>query len=387
MGVLTWSELASLSLARQFPRVTGADVSAVVETLRRVGPLQTQTARSAFLGLAARAPGLTHATLTEAYESLAVVRGSSLRGTVHTSVAGQHPLLEATARLGQRTVWARLVPLGSHTLEDLWGALEEHAAGDWRTQAELVDAMVDWLVRHEGEELAQRARTQARSLFFSHAGLVRRPLRGGWEGQGLPGYRTARVLLGDGAERDRLVGDTGAAAARVVRLHLASYGPASRHDIAWWSGLGLRRVDAALEALAPELTVRPGPDGRDYWDLAEGVPDPVDDVGTRLLPEFDALVVGYDPRARDRFVDPAHLPLLWPSTNGLLLPPVLHRGQIVGSWRLEGSGRRRRLEVSVFPGCPGPTGQQLEEPATGVAAALAIEVTDVTVREHASPPL
>ena len=37
-----------------------------------------------------------------------------------------------------------------------------------------------------------------------------------------------------------------AAMAAVVLLHVRSHGPASRHDIAWWSGVGLREIDAAL---------------------------------------------------------------------------------------------------------------------------------------------
>ena len=42
------------------PEVEGRDAAAVAEAVRRVGPIQSQTARSPFLGLAARLPGVTH---------------------------------------------------------------------------------------------------------------------------------------------------------------------------------------------------------------------------------------------------------------------------------------------------------------------------------------
>ena len=132
-----------------------------------------------------------------------------------------------------------------------------------------------------------------------------------------------------------------------VQRHLASYGPASRHDVAWWSGLGLRQVDVLLEQL--DLTWHDGPDGRAYADVP-GSPAAREVPGVRLLPEFDALLCGYDPRARDRFVAPADNDVLWHRANGLMLAPVLVDGRIGGYWRLEGTGRARTLAVSSFPG-------------------------------------
>lgn len=138
-------------------------------------------------------------------------------------------------------------------------------------------------------------------------GLLRKPLKGGWQAQGAPGYRTASALLGD---RSAVLADPDGALDAIVRRHLSGYGPASRHDIAWWSGLGLRVVDAALARLAGQTTGQQGPDGRIYHDLLDvlAATDPPD---LRLLPEFDALLCGYDPKARDRFVSPKHYRRLW----------------------------------------------------------------------------
>ena len=68
------------------------------------------------------------------------------------------------------------------------------------------------------------------------------------------------------------------------------------------------------------------------------------------MPEFDAVLCGYDPRARDRFVSSAANEVLWHRANGYMLAPVLVDGRVGGYWRLEGTGRTKALEVSLFPG-------------------------------------
>lgn len=125
---ITWAELAARTLARQFPAISGRTVDDIGAALSAIGPIQAQTARSPFLGLAARLPGLTHETITAAYEELRMVRGSSVRGTVHCSTGADHAILDAVTRLGQRALWARTLRLAEASLEEVWGALEDYAA-------------------------------------------------------------------------------------------------------------------------------------------------------------------------------------------------------------------------------------------------------------------
>lgn len=381
----TADQLRRLSLARQLPRVRGRGVDAVVEAVRRIGPLQTQTARSTFLGIAARLPGVTHAVLTEALRSHALVRGSSIRGTVHTSTPEQHVWLERATRVGQRAVWARTLGLQRTSLEQVWSGIEEFATPSWREVEELRTHLTDWLVRHEGAAPDQLGTTLGRSLSFGHGGLVRRPLSGGWEGQGRPGYRAIAALLDEIGHPDAealahaRASHHDEAMAAVVRLHLRSHGPASRRDIAWWSGLGLREVDATLDLLGTEVEARPGPGGHYYWDLADGGPRPVADDVTRLLPEFDALLCGYHPRGRDRFVTPEQHAVLWNQQNGLLRAPLLHQGRITGWWRAEGGGRSRRFTVTPFPDAPVPATDELVRAVQDAATAMAWDVQEVSL--------
>jgi hypothetical protein len=217
-------------------------------------------------------------------------------------------------------------------------------------------------VAHEGRDPLDGQQV-GRYLAFGHGGLVRRPAGGDWTGQGVPVYRTLPPVVP-------------ATPADAVRLHLRCHGPASRHDVAWWSGWGLRVVDAVLDELG--LTGEVGPDGRTYVDLPDA-PEARSVAGVRLLPEFDALMCGYDPAARERFAAPAHLRRLWSGANGMVLPPILVDGRITGYWRSLGSARRRPVDVVWFARTRRPRKAELEEPVAALEAALGITVTGVTL--------
>jgi hypothetical protein len=375
--VLSWEELGALALARQFPGVAApGDAAGVADALRRIGPIQSQTARSPFLGLAARFPGVAHAAITAAYEDFAIVRGSTIRGTVHTTVPEQHALLEVATRRGQRSNWVRVLRVEAPAVDDLWASLEDFARDEWRTPAELLGHVTAWTAEHGGAHADALDNGQGRYLGFGHGGLVRRPLKGRWEGQGAPGYRTAAAVLGD---RSAVLADP-QSPDELFRVHLGAHGPASRQDLAWWSGLTLGAVDESLARLALDSVT--GPDGRDYVvDLADA-PPPRSLPGVRLLPEFDALMCAYQPKARQRFVTPEHHDLLWVGANGLVKPPLLVDGRITGYWRAMGSARRRPLEVSYFPGTRRPRKAELDEPVAALEAALGIEITTVSVARH-----
>ncbi len=363
-----WSDLAGLALARQFPAPDdGADVASM---LRRIGPIQSQTARSPYLALAARFPGTTLEQVSTAYDDLRIVRGSTLRGTVHTSTPDDHALLESATRIGQRTFWQRTLRPADVSLEQVWAGIEEFAWHEWRTPTELDEHLRGWLAAHDPEG---QPRIETRYLGFGHGGLLRRPLSGGWEGQGKPGYRAAAAVLGP---RDDVLGDPDAAMDELVRRHLACHGPASRRDLAWWAGVGLRVVDASLARL--DLPRDVGPDGLDYHDLPSQ-PAPAEVPGVRLLPEFDALLCAYDPPARARFVTPEHYQRLWSQDNGLLLAPLLVDGRLTGYWRLPGSGSRRTCEVAWFRGTRRPTKGELAGPVAAVEAAYGVTVTSLSV--------
>jgi hypothetical protein len=356
---LGWDDLAAASLARQFPE----DPGTVAARVDAIGDMQTQTARSAFIGLGARFPGTTHAEISEAYAAGAIVRGSTIRGTVHTASPRAYTVLAEATRVGQHSRWARMLGITEEQLATLWSSIEDFAR-EWRTPDELRAHVDDWLGRHAPGSLAAAAAGPGRYLGFAHGALVRRPASGEkWEGQGRPVYatfeRTGPVTLAD-----------------VVRLHLTAHGPSSRQDVAWWSGMPLAAVEEGLAGLG--VVEDEGPDGRAYLDLADA-PPPRDLPGVRLLPEFDALLCGYDSRARDRFVTPEHHRRLWNESNGMLLPPLLVDGRITGFWRAAGTARRRPLEVTWFARTRRPRRTELDAPVAALEAALDITVSEVSL--------
>lgn len=365
----TWESLNAMSVARQFPE---ADLP-VAELAGRIGPMQTQTARSAFLGLAARSTQATHGSVTAAYEAGDLVRGSALRGTVHTAVPPTQRVLDVATRLMMLRYWQRHLGLETTDgLVELWSAIEEHAA-QWRTPAQLRDFLAIELEQRFGAPTRSRLDDlPSHHLAVSHGGLVRRPLKGEWSGQGAPVYAAACSVTGLPLPPEEQ------ALPDLVRLHLRAHGPASRHDLAWWSGLTLTLLDSVVAGLGDEVVTEPGPDGRDYLDLRD-VPAPrtLDDV--RLLPEFDAVLCAYDPKARSRFVTPEHHQVLWNSANGLLSPPLLVDGRVAGYWRAAGSARRRPLEVTVLRGMRRPRSGELAEAVSRLESALDITVTEVSV--------
>ena len=278
-------------------------------------------------------------------------------------------------RLGQRTLWQRQFKLEQTTLEDLWAGIEDYARDEWRTPAELLNHVKTWVHEHDPDAGARLDTEAGRYFGFGHGGLIRRPLKGGWQGQGAPGYRAAAAVTGD---RQAILDDPDGSMDSLVRRHISCHGPSSRQDLAWWAGAGLRVVDASLERLADQVHDDTGPDGRTYHDLA-GVPPPRLPEGVRLLPEFDAVFCGYEPKARARVVTPEHHARLWTKSNGLIPGLLLVDGRVTGQWRLSGSGPKRPCEVTWFAGTRRPTRAELAGPVSAVEAAYAVTVTGLTV--------
>jgi hypothetical protein len=138
----------------------------------------------------------------------------------------------------------------------------------------------------------------------------------------------------------------------------------------------LRQVDTLLERL--DVVWADGPGGASYADIA-GAPAPRAVEGVRLLPEFDAVLCGYDPGSRERFVAPDDHRRLWNRSNGFMLAPLLVDGRVAGHWRIAGSGRSRSLEVTSFTGSRRPRKAELDEPIAALSAALDVPIGSVSV--------
>ncbi|ARC57654.1 hypothetical protein AS850_11285 [Frondihabitans sp. 762G35] len=164
-------------------------------------------------------------------------------------------------------------------------------------------------------------------------------------------------------ERDEALA---ALAARYARSH----GPATVHDLAWWSGLTVSDTRRAV-LLAGEAVAR----DRDGLLVAPDAPRPARPGSVRLLPGFDELLLGYSDRTAS--LRPEDLARVVPTSNGLFLATVTLDGRVRGTWRrtLVGSDGVD-VAVTLFPrgagDAPGAlSAEGLREAVADCAAAFA----------------
>ena len=368
----TLDQLRRATLRRQFPRVRGRGRAAVAEVVRRVGPIQSQAPRAPFIGVAARLPGVPYDAIAAAFEQHDVVKASNIRGTVHVCVREQFPLLDAVTRRTLAGGWRNVLRLPRDGVEAARAEIERWIGGDWRLESDLTDHMTSWLEANVSADAAAASKeSSGRFMLRGYSALIRRPASGAWDKRSPWLLRHAPPLLGTDPV------DADAALESLVRVHIGAFGPSTRDDIAWWSGEGLTRVDAAIARLGDEAVARPGPGGASYLDLTDPPTGGRADPGLRLLPEFDALVLGYHPKGRTRFLDAAHAESIWNRANGVFSAAVLSDGRLAALWRLVGTGRRRSFEAWPLPGESLPPESEFADPVEGLAQALDIEIGDL----------
>jgi hypothetical protein len=235
-----------------------------------------------------------------------------------------------------------------------------------------------WLADREATEAAEGPDVLSDSLIWGHSGLLRRPRDTRWEKRTDIYHRRARSLLPDLPDYD-----FASALTQLVRVHLGSYGPAVREDLAFFFGAGLAAVDDAVRRLGDEVLHVRGPNDEDYLDLTEPPRGGTSDPGLRLLPEYDGLLVGYHGRHRTRFLTEQQLPKVWAKVNGLFSPVVLYDGRLVATWKTITKGRRTDIEVTMLDPHPVLADGLFTDAIAATEHVLDLKITDLRVR----PPL
>ncbi|MCL1636117.1 winged helix DNA-binding domain-containing protein [Luteimonas sp. SX5] len=111
--------------------------------------------------------------------------------------------------------------------------------------------------------------------------------------------------------------------------YFASRGPATAHDLAWWSGLTLKDAQAAVDGAERQL-VGESIDGVVYWSSAAADLRAAAVQRVHLLPPFDEYLVAY----RDRSIplDPAFGPRVI-GLNGLFNASLISGGRVAATWK------------------------------------------------------
>jgi hypothetical protein len=351
--VLTLRDLNRATLARQLLLERAKlDVPAAVHTL---GALQAQRPRAPYVALAARLEGFEREDLSRALHDRTVVRATLMRETLHLVSAEDYPHDAVAMATYFRTLrpnhlpdgvdMKRVVELAAHAAEALAEPLE--ATSLRPILAQLEKEMAD-------DRVWRRVRSNAPILHVPGD----EPHAFGQRNR----FVAAAAWLGEleAEEADGVV--------RLVRRYLAAFGPATRADVAAFTGLAVATLAPALEALQPELEQLNDERGRELYDL-RGAPRPPAEVPAplRLLGEWDNVLLAHADRTR-MFDDETRGRVI--RKNGDVLPTILLDGVVAGRWWWRRKKDVATLEATPFVKLTKPERGELEQEAELALAVL-----------------
>jgi hypothetical protein len=160
----------------------------------------------------------------------------------------------------------------------------------------------------------------------------------------------------------------------LLRRYLSAYGPATLHDLAYWSGMSMKETREATALLDGELTSvqvgdKPGLIlSGDYHELAEGEP-PKESV--RLLPGFDPYLLGHSDKTP--LVSVEQYKRVY-RNQGWISPVVLVNGQAAAIWSSKRRGPLLSIEVEPLRKLPGRIRSMIDEEAASLGEFLGISV-------------
>jgi hypothetical protein len=319
-------------------------VASAREATRAVVGVQAQDVRAAGLALRSRVPGLERAEIERAD---GLVRTWTVRGTVHLHDEDDLPWLSTlTGPRNRRRFDGLMAKRGNlevarAMLGDLVAVLEDGP----RDRASLLAEL-----RARGHPDLGQQSVNIVIPWAAAQGVV----------LGLPDGRLRPASPPPPVEEDE-------ALATLAQRYLAGYGPATAADLASWSGLPLGLARRALAALGDGKVAVAG----ELWALPGMLHDePPPAPPALLLAAFDTIMLGH--RTRSPLVAGDDDRKILPG-GGMLRPVVLARGKAAGTWRLDGSGARRRTVVVEWFGRPAAR-RALEAEAGDVGRFLGVEV-------------
>jgi hypothetical protein len=138
-----------------------------------------------------------------------------------------------------------------------------------------------------------------------------------------------------------LLPDPASARVELVRRYLGAFGPATRADVAQWTGIRVMDIAPALEALEPLRRFR-NEAGRELLDLPRAPLPPANTPApVRFLPKWDSTLLAHDDRTR---VLPAEYRDVMIGGNGDVPQAILVDGLVAGTWSVS----KGRVSVQAF---------------------------------------
>lgn len=341
---LSTRELNRALLARQF--LLERSGLPLVQTIERIGGLQTQYAPSGYVGLWSRLRTFHRAALTRALEQRRVIQGTLLRSTIHMVSARDYWLFLVAVR-GSRQQWFRRIThkeFGELDMEAAAEILREQFANGPRRADDLKKRLVE--------------RGMPPVIWAGLSGwlhMVRVPPSGTWDLRRADLFELAEKWVKPEQHTEEL------AIEHVIRRYLGGFGPASIREIADWAGI----PHAKLLPVIGRLTLVRFRDerGKELVDLPRGpLPDATTPAPVRFLPTWDATLLVH--ARRTQILPERYRPLVFNTKTPHSKPTFLVDGSVAGTWRYE-SGR---VKVEPFEPLPAQVRREVDDEARRLAA-------------------
>lgn len=336
---LSLRELNRATLARQL-LLRRARLSPA-RAIERVAGLQGQWPPAPYVGLWSRVEAFRRESLARALARGDVLKATVMRSTLHLVSARDYELFVAALHGGEASPIRRdAIALADQAVEGVRALFAEGPKA--RTE------VMAWLAREHPAQVAEEFPWSTWFALCVRARLVHTPEGAAWTA------RSGRRLVVRPEAASEL--DPVAARVELVRRYLAAFGPASRRDVGQWSGMRMRDIDPALEALEPLRRFR-DEDGRELVDLPRA-PLPGEDAvaPVRFLPNWDNLLLAHDDRRR---VLPEDYRKIVIAVNGDVTQTFLVDGVVAGKWEVVNG----RVKLEPFAPLPRGVRRGVEEEA------------------------
>lgn len=338
MRVLTLRELNRTLLLRQL--LLRRERLGPARAIERLAAMQAQWVPSPYVGLWSRLEGFERAQLTRAIRREQVVKGALMRGTLHLVSARDYPLY-ATALRREVAPWSNGRAKPS---PELVAAIRAHVRSEPRTAGELLAFL-------EARRGPAAEVENLRDLAWLRHLIPLEPLPNTAEWGFTRGVRFRAASFRRPPLADAL--------AHLVKRYLAAFGPATRADLASWSGQLLKTLDPALESLRRFLDE----EGRELLDLPRAPLAGGDEQApVRFLSRWDELLIAHADRRR--VLPEKHV------VRKLVLagaPALLVDGFVAGTWRVDAG----RVVAEPFERLPRTTRREIRDEAARLEAFLA----------------
>jgi hypothetical protein len=318
-----------------------ARVSASVpKAIEQAGGLQTQYAPAGYIALRTRREGFRRDDLTKALQRKTVVQAWMMRTTIHMASRRDFWLFTAAIREHRRAGWVRGFRRPAREAAAAARKVARFLADGPKRRAEIVEALG-----------LDNPTWYGVGLWLD---LVRVPPFGTWEQPRADLYGLASGWLGDPPAVTEEEGVD-----HLVRRYLAAFGPASRADVASFTGIPARALTPSLERISLRRFLDEG--GAELIDVPRA---PIPDAGTpapvRLLPAWDATLLVH---ARRTQILPEHYrPLVFDTKTPQSINTFLVDGQVAGRWRFDAG----RVVVDPFARLSARTRRAVQEEASYV---------------------